>query len=232
MDSNLDIDNNSNKDALTDGLIILRYLFGLRGDVLISGVVASDAKRTSSTEIQSYLESLMSLNTAGPEITSSLEYSVDENQIEIGTVTATDPDGDQLSFSVGGQDVNKISIDSNTGSMNFIDAPDFEVKSSYSFEITVSDGEYEVTQTMTISINDVNDAPSFLDEWRDENYELISGPNFTIAENHNASQNFGKFSPYDEDGDQMTFSISGDELYVSGYDKLYFYNSKRTSRKI
>ena len=102
----------------------------------------------------------MSLNTAGPEITSSLEYSVDENQIEIGTVTATDPDGDQLSFSVGGQDGNKISIDSNTGSMNFIDAPNFEVKSSYSFEITVSDGEFEVTQTMTININDVNDAPS------------------------------------------------------------------------
>ena len=139
MGNTLDIDNNSNKDALTDGLIILRYLFGLRGDVLISGVVASDAKRTSSTEIQSYLESLMSLNTAGPEITSSLEYSVDENQIEIGTVTATDPDGDQLSFSVGGQDGNKISIDSNTGSMNFIDAPNFEVKSSYSFEITVSE---------------------------------------------------------------------------------------------
>ena len=44
MGNTLDIDNNSNKDALTDGLIILRYLFGLRGDVLISGVVASDAK--------------------------------------------------------------------------------------------------------------------------------------------------------------------------------------------
>ena len=64
-----------------------------------------------------------------------------------------------------------------------------------------------------------------MDDWRDENYELISGPNFTIFENHNAPQNFGKFSPYDEDDDQMTFSISGDELYVSGYDKLYFYNS-------
>ena len=80
-------------------------------------------------------------------------------------------------------------------------------------------------QVILININDVNDPPSFLDEWRDENYELISGPNFTIAENHNASRNFGKFSPSDEDGDQMTFSVSGDEIYVSGYDKLYFYNS-------
>ena len=46
-------------DALTDGLVILRYVFGLRGDVLIAGVVAGDATRTTAEEIEAYLETLM-----------------------------------------------------------------------------------------------------------------------------------------------------------------------------
>ena len=55
----LDIDGNGKVDALTDGLVILRYVFGLRGDILIGGVVASDATRTSAEEIEAYLASLM-----------------------------------------------------------------------------------------------------------------------------------------------------------------------------
>ena len=35
-----DIDGNGDIDALTDGLLTLRYLFGLQGDTLINGVVA------------------------------------------------------------------------------------------------------------------------------------------------------------------------------------------------
>lgn len=55
----LDIDGNDKVDALTDGLVILRYVFGLRGDVLIGGVVASDATRTTAEEIEAYLATLM-----------------------------------------------------------------------------------------------------------------------------------------------------------------------------
>ena len=58
----LDIDNNGNVDALTDGLIILRYFFGLTGDTLIKDVVASDAQRLSATDIESHMASLNSLN--------------------------------------------------------------------------------------------------------------------------------------------------------------------------
>ena len=54
-----DIDGNGEIDALTDGLLILRYLFGLEGDTLINGVVASDATRTSAADIEAHLETLM-----------------------------------------------------------------------------------------------------------------------------------------------------------------------------
>ena len=53
-----DIDGNGKIDALTDGLLTLRYLFGLEGESLTAGVVASDATRTS-TEIEAHLASLM-----------------------------------------------------------------------------------------------------------------------------------------------------------------------------
>lgn len=54
-----DIDNSGTLDALTDGLIFLRYGFGLRGDILVSGAISSDATRTSSADIETYIESHM-----------------------------------------------------------------------------------------------------------------------------------------------------------------------------
>jgi hypothetical protein len=53
-----DVDGNGQIDALSDGMLILRYLFGLEGDTLIRGVVAQDATRSTAEEIQAHLESL------------------------------------------------------------------------------------------------------------------------------------------------------------------------------
>lgn len=53
-----DIDQNGKKDALTDGLLILRFLFGLSDEPLISNTVSQDAQRRSSVEIIQYLEGL------------------------------------------------------------------------------------------------------------------------------------------------------------------------------
>ena len=54
-----DIDQSDSVDALSDGLILLRYFFGLRGDSLISGVISPNANRTSATDIETYIESHM-----------------------------------------------------------------------------------------------------------------------------------------------------------------------------
>ena len=53
-----DIDGNGTIDALTDGLLTLRYLFGLEGDILIAGVVADDATRKTAAEIEAHLDAL------------------------------------------------------------------------------------------------------------------------------------------------------------------------------
>jgi beta-glucanase (GH16 family) len=54
-----DIDGNGEVDALTDALTLLRYLFELRNDALIEGVIDEGATRTSASEIESYIESHM-----------------------------------------------------------------------------------------------------------------------------------------------------------------------------
>jgi hypothetical protein len=54
-----DIDQSGSVDALSDGLILLRYFFGLRGDSLISGVISPNANRTSAADIEAYIESHM-----------------------------------------------------------------------------------------------------------------------------------------------------------------------------
>ncbi len=50
-----DIDLDGRTDALTDGLLILRYLFGFSGSTLTNGAISSDATRLDSAEIESYL---------------------------------------------------------------------------------------------------------------------------------------------------------------------------------
>ncbi len=54
----LDVDGDGTSDALTDGLVIVRYLFGLRGAALIAGATGAGATRTTA-EIEVYVQGLM-----------------------------------------------------------------------------------------------------------------------------------------------------------------------------
>ncbi len=51
----LDIDGDNKSDALTDGLLLIRYLFGFSGDALISGAVGENAQRTTAEQIDAYI---------------------------------------------------------------------------------------------------------------------------------------------------------------------------------
>ena len=56
-DVNLDADGNGQASALTDGILIVRYLFGLTGDDLTAGnVLAQDATRTTADDIAAFLD--------------------------------------------------------------------------------------------------------------------------------------------------------------------------------
>ncbi len=67
-----DIDSNGSVDALTDGLLLMRYLFGLRDNSLINNVVSPEAARFAAAEVEDYIERFM------PEIDSSRSDSSGE----------------------------------------------------------------------------------------------------------------------------------------------------------
>ena len=52
-----DIDNDGEAKALTDGLLVIRHLFGFSGEALTAGAVGMGAKRSTSSEIAAYLTS-------------------------------------------------------------------------------------------------------------------------------------------------------------------------------
>jgi hypothetical protein len=54
----LDIDANGEADAMTDGLLILRYAAGFRGEALIANCVGPGARRTTASAIETHLQGL------------------------------------------------------------------------------------------------------------------------------------------------------------------------------
>ena len=53
--SELDIDGDGESKPLTDGLLLIRYLFGFSGDSLISGAIGSGAERDTAEEVEAYI---------------------------------------------------------------------------------------------------------------------------------------------------------------------------------
>lgn len=56
VSSNLDIDGNGQAAPLTDGLLLIRYLFGFRGDTLIAGAVGDGSVRKTAEAIEGYIK--------------------------------------------------------------------------------------------------------------------------------------------------------------------------------
>ncbi|HYD60493.1 MAG TPA: DUF4347 domain-containing protein [Noviherbaspirillum sp.] len=108
-----------------------------------------------------------------PSITSdgggnAAAISLPEGTTAVTTATAADIDGDTPTFSIsGGADAAKFVINSTTGALSFIAAPDFEApgdadnNNSYIVQISVSDGKGgNDTQLITTTVSDVNDTPA------------------------------------------------------------------------
>jgi hypothetical protein len=55
----LDVDGNGQVDAMTDGMAIMRYMFGFRGAALIDTTVGQRATRVAAPAIEAYIRTLM-----------------------------------------------------------------------------------------------------------------------------------------------------------------------------
>ena len=127
--------------------------------------------------------------------------SVSENSFgaTVGTMSVSDPEGDEITYSIAGEDKDSFEIDGTT--LKLIDSfsTDFENDSSFSITITATDtAENSVSKDFTISIKDVNEAPSIT--------SLNVG---TLSENTNAVLTLTSTDP---DSDTLSYSCL---LYTS-----------------
>ena len=59
LTAQLDIDGDGETESLTDGLLLLRWGFGFRGEPLVQGAIdPSDCQRCAAPAIETYLESI------------------------------------------------------------------------------------------------------------------------------------------------------------------------------
>ena len=55
----MDIDDDGDTAALSDGILLIRYLFGFRGDALTSNAIGQGANRADAASIEDHLDKMM-----------------------------------------------------------------------------------------------------------------------------------------------------------------------------
>jgi hypothetical protein len=172
-------------------------------------VSVSDSILTAS---QTFLINITNVNEA-PAITSNgggalASINISENDTTVSTVTAADEDaGAVLVYSiVSGADQSFFSINQTTGALKFMNAPNFEnpldsgANNTYVVKVRVSDGAFTADQTITATINNLNEHPSFVAGTLDT---------FEICENAAAKPISSFFKVNDNDINQtLTWSVA------------------------
>jgi len=187
-------------------------------------VVASDGVNET-TELVSFELQDVQESASPPAFTSPDQISVDEGENAVVTLAATDPDGDNVTFSITGGDDDIFlairGVDNNELTFGF--PPEFSAPSDanndnvYEVEVTADDGSGNaVIQLLSITINDVNFSP-----------DLFASTGYT-EENTFATDVV--IEGYDfRDNDLLTVTLSGDDAaffsIVSTYDGPGNFNS-------
>ncbi len=149
----------------------------------------------------------------------SITRSISENtaaDVNIGTaITATDVDGNTLTYTLGGADAESFDIDSENGQLMTKVALDYETKASYTIKIIVSDGV--LTDTINVSINVID-----VDESVPNSAPIFSDGETTtrsVAENTAAETHIGQpVSATDVDNNTLSYSLSGTDAATFGIE--------------
>ncbi|MFY0605218.1 MAG: cadherin domain-containing protein [Cyclobacteriaceae bacterium] len=152
--------------------------------------------------------------TGGVPVVSNQTFVINENiavGTEIGTIVASDPDGDILTyFGASEADTAFVRIDSLSGEITVKDTElfNYEAIDSIGLNVNVFDEFSQVSFVISILINDINEAPIVVDNL-----------SFSISENIVQDSLIGTAVGVDPEGEPVTFSIlSGNELGAFAMD--------------
>ncbi|MDA8543593.1 cadherin domain-containing protein [Gammaproteobacteria bacterium] len=123
----------------------------------------------------------------------------------IASVDANDPEGNSVTFTLAGTGSDNFSIDA-SGNITLATGLDFETTSSYEITVVADDGTFASTEVITITVADVNEAPT-----------LIASLAFNaFQENTSTGTAIASSSVSDPESNAITFTLSGDgsELFA------------------
>jgi len=171
------------------------------------------------TAVQNIAVTITNINDA-PTITSNgggatASINAAENQTSVTTVVGADQDaGATLTYSIsGGADAAKFTINSSTGVLTFVSAPNFEAPTDagtdnvYNVQVRTSDGTLTAVQDLAVTVTNVNEAPT-----------ITSSASLSITENSTAVATVTATDP--DAGATKNWSISGTDAAKFSIDAL------------
>jgi hypothetical protein len=169
-------------------------------------IAATDGPGNSGQSVEQSFEIVIT-DAEVPPVIDTTTLDAAENQTLAGTVAATDGNGDPITFSIAGtgEDDALFDIDPATGELSFLSAPDFEVPQDtgadgvYAVDVTATANGQSVTQTVSVTVTDANDAP--VEE------TPLGDQTATLGQPVVLPSVAGVFS--DQDGDALTITASG-----------------------
>ena len=128
-----------------------------------------------------------------------------------GAVTATDPDGDALTYTLSGNDASSFDIDGDTGQLTTAVSLNFEARNEYTVLITAQDGHGGADEiSVTIAVTDIDEPPA-----APQAPQVTSGGPAGLTVGWTEPDNLG---PAITDYDVRYRESSAEEFQDAGYD--------------
>ena len=146
--------------------------------------------------------------TDGTSTTRTIAENTDAGSNIGAPVSATDVDGDDLTYSLGGTDADSFDIDTSTGQLLTLEELDFETKSSYTLTVSVTDDNFTLYSiTVTITVIDLEEV---LPNTHAPVFNEGSSTSRSIVENTRSNVNVGSpVTATDQDSPSLTYQLSG-----------------------
>ncbi|MCY4575466.1 MAG: cadherin domain-containing protein, partial [Chloroflexi bacterium] len=164
-------------------------------------VTASDGNLESTLDVEVTVSNVNeAILVTGPATVSYAENGT----VSVATYTATDPEGDEITWGIAGTDMSRFSI-KETGELSFNSPPDYEKprdgnkNNVYEVTVTASDGNLESTLDVEVTVTDVNEAA------------VIAGPT-SVSYTENGTVSVATYTATDPEGDEFTLDIAGTDM--------------------
>ncbi|MBC6425431.1 MAG: cadherin repeat domain-containing protein, partial [Ekhidna sp.] len=134
-------------------------------------------------------------------------FSVPEDAVNgtaVGTVQATDPEEDNLTFAISqGNTGDVFAIVEGTGAITTAGTLDFENTQSYTLKVSVSDGSLPATADITVNVTDVDEATE-----PENTAPTIADQTFSVPEDAVNGTAVGTVQASDAETNNLMFSIT------------------------